>query len=294
LIKIFVWDPYISEKNIKIARDIYKQKDTEKSLENSKEKEDIQKKLDPLIKINPDIKGWIKIENTVIDYPVVQSKPEDPFYYIDKNYLKKKDSHGSIFINSFMTFSNSTQNIVLHGHSMRDGTMFAPLLKYDLDFYRKNPIVNFDSIFGPGKWKIFAIFRVNTLAQHGEVFNYLIPKFNNKIDFLRLVYQMRIRSLIDTNVDIAETDKILTLSTCCYDIGLENSRAVVVARKIRYAESENVDVENAKKNPNALMPEAWYKARKQKMPEILSFDQAYSENKINWLRPTTNIMQSYI
>ncbi|MDR1364814.1 MAG: class B sortase [Oscillospiraceae bacterium] len=277
LFKMFVFDPYISEKNIRVARDIYEKKDQE-------EFKNVKEKLEPLIKINSDIKGWIKIENTPINYPVVQSKPDEPVFYLDKNYLKKRDSSGSIFINAFAPFGPDIQNIVLHGHSMRNGSMFAALLKYDLDFYKKTPVISFDSIYAAGKWKIFAILRVNTLAKDGKVFNYLNPKFNTGKDFLELVYQMRIRSSIDTKIDIAETDKILTLSTCCYDIGIENSRAVIVARKIRYGESKNVNTESASKVKNPLMPEAWYKMKGIKMPEFSSFEQAYKENKINWIK----------
>jgi sortase B len=279
LIKLFIIDPYFSEKNVKDAHEIYYNE-----LPNKESDIKTIEKLKPLIESNPDIKGWLKIENTPIDYPVVQPNKNEPDFYLNRNHLKQKDANGSIFINPFMTFSSEIQNIVLHGHSMKNGKMFAFLLKLrnNISSHKNSLIIDFDSIYGAGKFKVFAIFSVNTLEKHGKIFNYLVPKFNSANEFFELVYQMKIRSVIDTAVDIAANDKILTLSTCSYE--MEKFRTVVAARKIRPAESEKINQNNMKIISDPLMPEAWYKVRKRTMPKFCSFEEALNSGKIDWIK----------
>ena len=145
--------------------------------------------FEKLLKANPDTKGWIKIDNTPIDYPVVQSCGKDPIFYLDKNFEKNKDKNGCIFINAYTgPFDRDTQNIVMHGHSMKNGRMFASLLKYsDIDFMKNHYMVRFDSIYEPGKWKIFAIIKTNADEKNGPIFDYFSPTFDSQEHFLKLI-----------------------------------------------------------------------------------------------------------
>ena len=240
---------------------------------------DYNEKFHDLMKINPDIKGWIEIKGTVIDYPVLQSSKEDPSFYLYRNYKKEKDKSGSIFINSDISLlERNTQNIVLHGHNMRNGTMFASITKYsDVNFFKSAPIIKFDTIFEPGTWKIFAIIKTNSDPNHGPLFyDYLMPYFSSKYDFLKLIYNIKIRSLLNIPVDVSEYDKILTLSTCSYE--LPGFRTVLFARKIRNGESELIDLDKVSVNSNPLMPKGWYKKYKMKIPKFPSFDE-YRKNQ---------------
>jgi len=277
LAKFYVIDQYFSDQALKQARKIH-------SENRDKNIRDIYEKFKDLIAINPDIKGWIKIENTVIDYPVLQSSVDDPIFYLHKNYKKEKDINGSIFINSYYSVLDScTQNTVLHGHSMRNGKMFAPILKYrNIDFLKKSPIITFDNIVtGFGKWKIFAFIQTNTDESHGEVFNYLVPNFDSDEDFYEFLYKIHIRSHITTDNKFRATDPILTLSTCSYE--MKGFRTVVFARKIRPDEDENVNHDNMTNNPNPLMPKGWYDMKKRKMPTFDSYDEALKKGKIDWI-----------
>ncbi len=249
---------------------------------------DYNEKFYDLMKINPDIKGWIKINGTVIDYPVLQSSQEDPSFYLYRNYKKEKDKNGSIFMNSDISLlERDTKNIVLHGHNMKNGTMFASIAKYgsqcgnkygNVNFFKSAPIIKFDTIFEPGTWKIFAIIKTNSNPKHGSLFyNYLMPFFSSKHDFLKLIYDLKIRSVLNIPVDVCEYDKILTLSTCSYE--MEGFRTVVFARKLRKGESELIDLDQVSVNNNPLMPEGWYKTRKMKMPKFPSFEE-YEKSKI--------------
>lgn len=254
LLKYYVIDPYIFNKKL---NDIKKMKDNNQNRD-----------FTELLKINQDIKGWIKIDGTVMDYPVLQSGKDAPIVYLEKDFEGKPDNNGSIFINSYIEmFDENTQNTVMHGHSMKSGKMFSTLLKYStVDYFKEHPIVEFDTIYQPGKWKIFAIIKTNSLEKDGPLFNYFTPKFESQEDFLDLIYEIKIRSIIDIPVEVLPNDKIISLSTCSYE--MEDFRTVVFARKIRDGESEFIDFDNTKMNNNPLMPEGWYRTRKMKMPKF--------------------------
>lgn len=235
--------------------------------------------LDELRKINQDIIGWIRIENTPVDYPVLGS--ED---YLYKNYKGEYSKYGSIFTDNSSKLEENPQNIILHGHHMNNGSMFAAICDFaDLTFYKANPTFIFDTIYGKGKWKVISVFKTNTDPEQGEIFNYLISDFGTKKDnFLEFIYQVRLRSIIDIPVDVNEDDKIVTLSTCSYE--LKDFRTVVVARKVRENEDENVDVSLAKYNSKTLYPDAYYKKYGGSRPEVSNFKNALKEGEIDWYK----------
>lgn len=242
-----------------------------------------QEQLENIRQINSDIIGWIKIDNTNIDNPVLLPPKDDSDYYLYRNYKKENTRYGSMFVAS-NTDINDCKNIVVHGHHMRDGSMFANLMKFsDLDFYRQNPVFKFDTINNTGDWKIISIFKTNTRKDQGEVFQYLKIGFADDNEFLNYVYNVRERSLIDIPVDVNENDELVTLSTCSYEF--EDFRTVVVARKVRSGESTEVDVSKAEVNPDPLMPQIWYDKRGGIKPEITDFNTAYNNGKIDWYVP---------
>ena len=248
LIKLLVIDPKMATNLQNEIKDVYYFE---------KNEENISEKFKKLSEINSDIKGWLFISGTIIDYPVLQSL-NDSEYYINHNYKKEPSRYGSIFISSDCKLDSDCKNIIIHGHSMKDGTMFADLLKFsDLEFYKKNPIVEFDTSEGKGHYKIVSVFKINTLPEHGKIFDYLVPQFNNSKSFRDYIEEVRKRSLFDIPVDVNEDDKIITLSTCSYEF--KDFRTVIVARKVRDDESRLVDTENVKYASNPLMPDCWYR-----------------------------------
>lgn len=240
-----------------------------------------------LKKINKDIIGWIKMSNTKVDYPVLWSKSDtrDYQYYLDHNYKKNWDSFGSIFLDYRCTKGTDCQNVVLHGHHIRDGSMFGDLLKYggtkgNLDFYKKTPVIKFDTPDGEGTYKIISVFKTNTLSSQGEFFNYMIGDFQNEKDFMNYVYNVRVRSLFNCPVDVNEDDELITLSTCSYEF--TNFRTVVVARKVRQGESTKVDVSKATLNKNPVWPQVYYSAYGGTRPKVTDFCTAYEKKQIDW------------
>lgn len=274
IVNLWIIEPYKNRSTMKEIEDIY-YKDAD--VEPLQDRGD----LASLLSINGDIKGWIKIKNTPINYPVLQSAQTDSTYYLHRNYKKNNSSFGSIFLDSICDISKPSKNLILYGHNMRDGSMFGNLLKYDnLDFYKERPVIMFDTLDGQGDWKIISVFKTNTLKEQGELFNYLMVDFANDKDFLDFVYDVKIRSIIDTPVDVGKNDRLITLSTCSYE--MKDFRTVVVARKVREGESSAVDVENAKLSGNPLMPSGYYSSHGGKSPEVNGFEKDLAAGKLSW------------
>lgn len=233
-----------------------------------------------LLSENPDTIGWVTVPNTVIDYVVVKPQEnQDPEYYLYRDFYGNDTKYGTIFMDYRSQLDS--KNLILHGHHMQDGRMFANLKHYDsLDFYKSSPTFTFNTIYEKAKWKIVSVFKTNTLDYQGDFFNYLRGEFTSDYDFLNFVYELRERSIIDCPVDVNENDTLCTLSTCTYDF--EEFRFVVVARKVRDGESANVDISKAKLNEDPLYPNIWYNSYGGTKPEVTTFQDAYNKGKINW------------
>ncbi len=236
-----------------------------------------------LQKVNPDIVGWIKVPNTIIDLPILQANAKDPEFYLDHDYNKNYSKFGSVFAdaNSPVT-DEKVKSIILYAHSLNSGRMFTELNKYkNYDFYKSNPVFNFDTVNGPSQWKIISVILTNTLPDQGIPFNYLRTSFKSDSDYLNFVYQLRIRSLFNTGVSFNAEDKIVLLSTCSYEF--TDFREVVVARKVRSGESGSVDITRTGYNNKVVFPDCWYKKNGGTKPVWpTSYEQAVKKKVLSW------------
>lgn len=222
----------------------YTSKEKNKTDSNKAGNETTEINFNKLKEINSDIIGWINIPNTVVDYPVLMSDIENSQYYLNKDYSKKSTKYGSIFLDSRCNPIENSKNLTLYGHNMNDGQMFAALLKYDnLDFYKTSPVINFNINGKDEKWKIFSVFKTNVGKHKKTDFDYTIPKFKTDEDFMQFVNYIKEISNLSIPVDVQKDDIIVTLSTCSYE--KEDNRTVVVARKIRENEAEQIDLDKA-------------------------------------------------
>lgn len=285
LIRVLIIDPKENDDLNDDIRSIYHDEFSDNASNSGAAEESKQEKLRRLAEINSDIKGWIFIPDTFIDYPVLQSPQSDPEFYLYRGYNKVYSKYGSIFIDSVCNLGTESKNILLHGHHMNDKRMFGHILKYsDLEFYKAHPDITFDTIYEEAKWKVISIFKTNTRNDQGEIFNYLISGFKNDSQFLNYVYQVRERSLIDMPVDVYKSDYLLTLSTCSYEF--KDFRTVVVARKVRPGESADVDISQAKINEEPYMPSCWYSKYGGTQPKLTTFEDQLSKGKIRWYKNT--------
>ena len=204
---------------------------------------------------NNDTFGWISIPQLGIDYVV--TKADNNEKYLKTDFYGKSSRHGTIFADYRNTYDSD--NIILYGHHMRDGTMFAALTEYKtLEGYKSAPVIRFDTVNGTGCYKVFAVMLTNAVAEddNGYVFNYMLSDFGDSETFDEFIEQIEMRSIIQTDVDIKQGDKLLTLSTCDYDFHEE--RLVVVARLTRDGEETEVLTDNAYMKDNVRYPQIWY------------------------------------
>jgi sortase B len=269
--------PVQSDHTVNEARAIYRKDNAASSAAATSEK---NTSLAELQKINPDVQGWITIPNTVIDYPVLCPPKNDEDYYLTHDWKKQSSKYGSIYTLNEKTAPGT--NKILFGHSMRDGRMFAAVLKYaDLNFYRSAPVFTYQEGTEVSKWKVFAVIKTNTKASQGEVFDYLKTTFATSDDFLEFLYEVRLRSMLTLPVNISPSDEILTLSTCSYEF--DGFRTAVFARKVRAGESDSVDTAAASVNNSALYPDCWYRKYGGTKPTFPSFAEARKQGTISWL-----------
>ncbi len=167
-------------------------------------------KLAALLSVNEEVVGELKVNNTNIDYPVVQTKDND--YYLSHNINKDKNANGWIFMDYRNNSMNLDKNNIIYGHNMYySGVMFGTLHKTaNKDWYTnpENQIITFNTLYENMEFKIFSIYRVPKTNDYIRVF------FEDDNDFLDFIDLIKNRSIYDFNVPINADDKILTLSTC--------------------------------------------------------------------------------
>lgn len=224
--------------------------------------------------INPDVEGWITIPGTVVDYPVLRAPASSPDYYLTHDWKRGTTKYGSIYQYPLPAKSQGERkNTILYGHSMKNGQMFADLLQYDgLAYYRAHPVILYQENGSKAYWKIFAVIKANTDPAQGAPFDYQKACFSSADSFLKYLYDVRVRSVVRTPVDLKTSDEILSLSTCSYEF--DGFRTVVFARRVRTGEDAEVDTAAAETNGSALYPDCWYRTFGGTKPSLPDFRQA--------------------
>ena len=178
---------------------------------------------------NNDLVGWIKLEGTKLNYPVMQT-PADPNFYLYRDFDKKDSTRGSVYAWGDADVNEPSDNITIFGHNMADGSMFNCLAAYTSKVaWENNPIIMFDTLTEYHTYKIFAVFK--TSANLGQGFSY--HKFvdaDNEQEFNEFVAECKRLSFYDTGITPIYGDKLIALSTCEYT--LDNGRLVVCAVRI--------------------------------------------------------------
>ena len=179
---------------------------------------------------NKSLIGWIKIDDTIIDYPVMQSSNED--YYLNHNFDQETDNNGSIFIDADCSIWPRSQNIIIYGHNMKSGKMFGELKKYkDEAFYKEQPYIRFDTIFEKGKYQVMYAFSDVVYDESEVAFKYYqFINADSELEWNSAMEYMAEKSMYDTGVHAYYGDEIITLSTCDYEKDAE--RFVVVAKRV--------------------------------------------------------------
>ncbi len=195
------------------------------SFEESTSYEDYTLSLDTLRETNPDVVGWIQVPDTLIDYPVLQTT--DNSYYLTKNFYRKYNSAGSIFMDYRNDLSAGRDNLILYGHRMKDTSMFGNITKFlKEDFFREHPSFTFITDGHVYTCEIFAVYQTTTDFEYGRV------GFASDEDYLNFVEECRRHSKFTTDVTVGPEDTIITLSTCDYALDKEKGRLVMQAKLV--------------------------------------------------------------
>ena len=194
--------------------------------ETEKETEVSDFDYDSLLAINSDCIGWIRIDGTDIDYPVVQAA--DNTFYLHHNFNQESAICGAIFMDYRNDIDLAREHLILYGHQMKDGSMFKQLNGYkDKDFYKEHPEITLYLRNQKYSYDVVAVY-VTNISRSGGYYNYLHGNTREEqIEYLQ--NKMAAYQLYDTGFTVTQDDELLSLSTCEYSS--TNGRLIVLAKR---------------------------------------------------------------
>ncbi len=237
----YAWQAHTTQKNIDQLADRINTDATEASDDSDDsdeedpmaESEAMMEKYGDLYNENKDFIGWLSIEGTNINNPVMYT-PDDPEHYLRKNFNGDYDIGGMLFVDSRCTFNPSSTDTIIYGHHMKNGTMFGPLMDFqDNDYLKEHSVVTFDTMYRPGTYKIFASFQSKAYDPDSEEFKYYdFINAETAYDFEEYLNNIKNLSLYyDEENAPSFGDEIITLSTC--DYYTTDGRFAVLAKRIK-------------------------------------------------------------
>lgn len=180
---------------------------------------------------NADIIGWLEIENTTINYPVLQGTDNE--YYMTHNYKKEKSKNGSIFLNADYDWNIASNNLLIYGHNLGNGTMFQELLKYESEsYYKQHPKIRFTTAEDDSEYEIISAFksRVYYKSEKNVFRYYYFINSKSEEEYNQFVKNAKNASLYPIETTASYGDQLITLSTCSYYV--EDGRFAVVGKKV--------------------------------------------------------------
>ena len=204
--------------------------------------------LSELYAQNNDLVGWVKVPDTKIDYPVMQT-PDDPEFYLHNDFHKEYSASGTPFLDAASVVMpradesggtlSVTWNWLIYGHNMKAGTMFADLQEYDdQEFWEGHPTFTFD-VYDPatgvtdnGEYEIFAVSRSKIRAEDSDAFAYYqYAGYTDEETFNEYVAGVKAESSYETGITPVYGDQLVTLSTCAYHT--DEGRMYIVGRRVK-------------------------------------------------------------
>lgn len=220
--------------------DIYKDFPTEKECNKAP---GILPKYKELYELNSDLIGWLSIDGTSIDYPVMQTM-EDECYYLRLDFYGEPNQNGCLILDTDSSVGTGTKvcdyangaapstNLIIHGHTMKSGEMFGNLKLYaDEEYGREHNIICFDSLYEEREYELIAVFYSQVYYESDNVFKYY--KFfqaDTQEEFDNWYENIKKMSLYDTGVTAQMGDEFITLSCCSYHV--EDGRFVVIGKRV--------------------------------------------------------------
>lgn len=178
---------------------------------------------------NSDFFGWLRIDDTTVNYPVMHT-PEDPQYYLRRAFDKSDAHSGTPFLDG--ACFEGCGNYIIYGHHMKNGTMLGTLPKYaDKKYWEQHKIICFDTLYEHGEYEVIAAFYGKSIPKGEAGFRYYqYTDLTNPVVFEEYITQVKAAAVYDTGIAVEYGDELLTLSTCSYHT--TDGRFVVVAKKM--------------------------------------------------------------
>ncbi|MEK4026919.1 class B sortase [Sporosarcina sp. FSL W7-1283] len=212
----------------------------ETALENSVEpvetesssKEDIlsrytmRPQFEELHAVNEQIVGWLSVEGTKLNNPILQSEDND--FYLNRNFKGEYSRAGSVFMDYRNDVTDMSRNTVIYGHAMRNDTMFGSLKKFGKQSYADaHPVIYMDTLYDGYDIEVFAAYETTI------DFYYIETNFKTDEDFMHYLEEVESRSLIEMPVEVNRDDQIVTLSTCNNSVNSKDKRYVVQGKLVK-------------------------------------------------------------
>ena len=179
---------------------------------------------------NSDFIGWISIDGTNLDFPVMYA-PDNKDFYLRHDFNKEYSVYGVPYLDEKTTLgaNDQSENLIVYGHNMKTGTIFGCLTGYkEADYYTEHPRIRFDTVYGDGTYEVFAAFAIDVVQDTSFVYNEYVDL--DEATYNEYVDEVIDRSDVDTGIRPSYGEQLLTLSTCEYSS--DNGRYVVVARRV--------------------------------------------------------------
>ena len=186
----------------------------------------------PEKEIEGNMVAWLTLDDTKVDYPVMQHEGDNE-YYIHRNFEEEWDGSGLPFMDLRSNYMLPTDNLLIYGHNMKTGTMFAGILKYDSEeYYQTHKTLTFDTLDADGEYEVIAAFYSQIYPEEDtEHFKYYeFFDAGSEEEFNAYVEQVQALTPYKIDTEVSYGDTLLTLSTCAYNT--ENGRFVLVAKQI--------------------------------------------------------------
>lgn len=181
---------------------------------------------------NNEFVGWLTIDDTPINYPVMQ-RQNDNDYYLNHAFDGKEDSSGTLFMDYRCDYVNPTTNTIIYGHNMNNGAMFGELSRYlDKSFYDTHKIIDMDTLYEKRQYEVVAVCLSEVQYQDNNNFRYYnFINADNDAGYDAFIKTVESLSVYDKNINILKSDKLLTLSTC--NNYTDDGRLFIVAKRIK-------------------------------------------------------------
>jgi len=199
-----------------------------KNTETISDTDEVLLKYRTLYSDNSDLAGWIKVDGTKIDYPVMQTVSDEE-YYLHRNFKRLSSDEGLPFADARCDLTTPGENVIIYGHNMKNGDMFADLLKYeDEDFFNSHSSISFDTLFDEKEYKVISVFRTDVSADCKDGFRfYEFVKSSSERSLTDFIAEAVKNSIYKVSFDPGKVKGLLTLCTCEYSN--KDGRFVVIA-----------------------------------------------------------------